>query len=182
MRIIAGDAKGRRLKSFNGLEIRPTYDRVRETLFNILGSRVEGVPFLDLFAGTGNVGLEALSRGASPVVFIESCLKAIHLIEANLAICSFSPDRYRILVQDVFQALPYLSWRGDRFYTIFLDPPYHTQLAAQALAKCGQMDIVASGGMVVAQHDKRDDLEREYGYLKLFRTKKIGDTALSFYK
>lgn len=182
MRIIGGYVKGRKLKSFRGMEIRPTYDRIRETLFNILGLRIEGSAFLDLFAGTGNVGLEALSRGASPVVFIDSSQKAVNLIKANIAICDFPQDRYRILHQNVFQALPFLLRAGMQFHFIFADPPYQTGLAQHTLEEYGKVDILKEEGIVIIQHHKKEPLASRYGILELSRTKETGDTVLSFYQ
>lgn len=168
--------------AFKGIKIRPTYDRVRETLFNILGSSIEGSVFLDLYAGTGNVGLEALSRGANLVVFVDSSAKATDLIRANLAICSFQHERFSLLRQNVFQALTYLKQAEMAFNFIFADPPYQTGLALQTLQECSRVDVLKAESLLVVQHHRKESSGLEHGRLKLIRTKEIGDTVLSFFQ
>jgi len=180
MRIISGTARGRRLRAVRGRETRPTSDRVKETLFNILGDRVVDASFLDLFAGSGDVGIEALSRGAERAVFVESSRRAAQVIRENLASCGISSG-YLVLCKTVASALTLLEGRGERFDLIFLDPPYASTLAAETLEKISQGTLLRPGGLVVAEHHHKTLLADEYGWLRRIRRKLIGETALSFY-
>src|SRR4030095_7866962 len=114
MRIIAGIYKGRRLRTLSGHQLRPTSDRLRETLFNVLQSRIQGASFLDVFAGSGAIGIEALSRGAKIAVFIESARRAVPILEENLAQCGIE-DNARVIARDAIAALKFLASSGDRF-------------------------------------------------------------------
>lgn len=179
LRIIAGKAKGRRLKVPRGWEGRPTSDRVKEALFNILGPLVLNASFLDLFAGTGNVGIEALSRGASRAVFVENNRQAVKAIQENLQKAGFY-GQAEVLAVDVLAAVKQL--KEQNFEIIFLDPPYSQGLEVlvlQALVNCG---LVKKGNLVVVESNKRQELPSQVGYLKLSRRHKIGDTVLAFYR
>jgi 16S rRNA (guanine(966)-N(2))-methyltransferase RsmD len=181
MRIIAGEAKGRRLRSLKGQALRPTSDRVRETLFAILGERVTGARFLDLFAGAGAVGLEALSRGASEAVFVESHRAAARVIEENAALCGFAA-RARVLVMPVGRALPRLARAGERFEIIFLDPPYGSGEAAATLERMARRPgLVAAGGLVICQRSRSQEMPERAGALTRMRQERFGETMLDFY-
>ena len=175
MRIVAGEFKGRRLKSPTWDGLRPTSDRLRETLFNILGNAVNGARVLDGYAGTGAVGIEALSRGAAEVTFVERDRRAIALIEANLAgltACA-APGR-DVIIRTGFGALD-----GPAFDVIFLDPPYAPGAAEEALdAAAG---LLAPGGRLVVEHAARHAAPAAHGSVRRLRTVKAGDSALSFY-
>lgn len=186
MRIIAGTYRSRILKSLKGLALRPTSDRLRETLFNVLGPHVSGARFLDLFAGTGAIGIEALSRGATEVVFIENHLPAAALIRKNLdslGICS----GFTVLAVDALRGLAMLASRKKQaepgFDDIFLDPPYAAaEEYARVLEFLGSTDLLAPGGIVVAEHRRSFDLPEEAGALRRVRILRQGDAALSFYR
>jgi len=181
MRIIAGRLRGRRLKGPRGLELRPTGDRLKETLFDILGPAIEGTVVLDVFAGTGSVGLEALSRGAREVVFIESNQEAARLIRQNLAICGISSG-FRLVNQDAFPALRLLG-RGDFSADIvFLDPPYEFEPYGDLLDIIFRRGIAGeSSRCIVEHHSKAAIPEAGPGYERT-RVVRQSDKCLSFYE
>jgi 16S rRNA (guanine(966)-N(2))-methyltransferase RsmD len=180
VRVIAGIARGRKLKGFRGWDIRPTPDQVKEALFNILGARIAGSHFLDLCAGTGAIGLEALSRGAQRVIWVEYKQKACQLIEENRQRCGFTTQG--ILMRcDVLRAIPLLEKAGERFDFIFLDPPYRSPLAEQILQKLATSHLLAPAGLVIAEHSEYTTLASQYGALKQGRQKVFGQVTLSFY-
>jgi 16S rRNA (guanine966-N2)-methyltransferase len=180
MRIIAGKFRGRKLRSPGSADIRPTSDRLRETLFDIVGPRAHASVLLDIFAGTGAVGLEALSRGAQEVVFIEQNKDACRLIHQNLKLCDVKAG-YRLLEQDAFKALRFLGRQNFVADVIFADPPYRWQPYADLL------DVIFGGGLarkdssVIFEHHRKADLpEAGKGYRHL-RVVRQGDHCLSFY-
>lgn len=189
MRIIAGKAKGRVLVAPKAKILRPTTDRVKESLFNILP--VEGHRFLDLFAGAGGVGLEAASRGASGVVFVESNRACAQAIRANIERCGFlnmpvgKPDEGGVGDIEVIEcpaerALRLLGHRGERFDVVFADPPYGGGAVDASLRLVRSLGLLARGGRVVVQHSVRDELPaRREGY-RVEDSRRYGDTALSF--
>ncbi len=186
MRIIAGKFRSRPLASMPGMDIRPTSDRLRETLFNVLcaGNRdaLAELTFLDLFAGTGAVGIEALSRGAGSVVFVESSANAVVLIMENIKSLGVS-EGYSVLRSDVTAALRKLGNAGTAADVVFLDPPYAGQALYQGtLEALAQWSGVNSKSLVIAEHDKRFDPGERVGALQRYRTLKQGDAALSFYR
>ncbi len=181
MRVIGGSAKGRRLATLRTRALRPTPDRVREALFNILGDRISDARMLDLFAGSGAVGLEALSRGASAVVFVEAHEPACRLIEKNLLLCGLD-ERATVWRTDALQALRLLKAEGARFDLIFLDPPYQGPLVEEALGELGDGVLLAPEAQVVAEHFFKRTLPRQFGRLSCTRVARFGDVALSFYR
>lgn len=171
MRVITGSARGRVLKELQGMETRPTTGKVKESLFSIIQFDIEGRRVLDLFAGTGQLGIEALSRGAAECVFIDRRPDAVRLIQENLALCRLA-DRARVRQGD---ALPYLR-SGEKFDLIFLDPPYASGLLEQALEEIARFDICRRHGIIVAESaaDKvlpplsaPYEVHREYRYGKI---------------
>jgi 16S rRNA (guanine966-N2)-methyltransferase len=182
MRIIAGTFRSRHLKPLKKLRIRPTSDMLRETLFNILGPGVRGARFLDLFAGTGAVGIEALSRGASDIVWVESHRAAAQLIRENLALLGIEHGA-RLLTLDAVGALARLeSERGAPFDFIFLDPPYASERDYHSVL-CGleKSSLLGDSSVLIAEHRKTFQLPATLGRLRQFRSLKQGDAALSFY-
>jgi 16S rRNA (guanine(966)-N(2))-methyltransferase RsmD len=186
MRVIAGKYRGRALRSLRGVDIRPTSDRLRETLFNVLTAgnpaALEGSVWLDLFAGTGAVGIEALSRGAAQVYFVETSAPAARLIEQNLQSLGIS-DGYRILRDDLSGAI----WRLQREHVVgdvvFLDPPYRMRQAyEETLTALADSPLVWAMSLVIAEHDKKSDLIDEFGSLRRIRRLAQGNAALSFYR
>lgn len=180
MRVIAGIAKGKKLKAPKG-NIRPLSDQVKEALFNILQRKVAGSYFLDLFAGTGSVGIEALSRGAKLSFFVEFNKKHVQVIRENLSNCGFQ-DRSEVYALDVLRALKILKRKGAKFDIIFLGAPYDSPLLEKALLDLGGAELLNESGLVIAEHRKQHLLQEEYGKLKNFRVTKYGETVLTFYE
>jgi 16S rRNA (guanine(966)-N(2))-methyltransferase RsmD len=185
VRVIAGQFRSRSLRSLRGLDIRPTSDRLRETLFNVLTAgnpdALTGSTWLDLFAGTGAVGIEALSRGAAMVHFVESSKDAAELIAGNLATLGLKTG-FEILRQEVSRALQALERQKLRPDFIFLDPPYKLRNAyGESLDWLGKSEL-GTRALVVVEHEKKFDPGEEFGALRRFRVLRQGDAALSFYR
>lgn len=180
MKVIAGLAKGRRLKSLRGLLVRPTPAILREAIFNIIGDSICGSSFLDLFAGTGGVGIEAISRGASFVLFVEKEGRACSAIKENLRLCGFQSG-YQIICRDAKLALRYIVKKSMSFDIAFLDPPYGTDLAHQTMAQPELARALKLESLILVQHSLKKSLENKYGEFALVIVKKFGDTALSVY-
>ena len=172
MRVIAGEFRSRRLKSIPGAATRPTTDRLRETLFDILGPRIEGATFLDAYAGTGAVGMEALSRGAAHAVFLERHRKALEAIRQSLASLGVE-RRATVVAGPVLVTLP--KYSAD---IVFLDPPYDLEREYGAV-----LEVLGENppAIVVVQHSVRQSLGDVYGVLRRIRIVKQGDNELSFY-
>ena len=186
MRVIAGKYRSRQLRSLQGLELRPTADRLRETLFNVLTAgnptALEGTVWIDLYAGTGAVGIEAVSRGASMVYFAESAVRAAELIRRNLASLGIGTG-FQILKQDSLRALRALESGGAAPDFVFLDPPYEMKDAYdQALSSLAASPLLKPETIVIAEHPKRFDPGEKFGSLHRYRMLAQGDAALSFYR
>lgn len=181
MRIIAGSAKKRVLSVPRGWTGRPTADRVKESLFNILGQAVVNSRFLDIFAGTGNVGIEALSRGASRCVFIEQDARAVSGINKNLEITGFK-DQSLIVKNSALGGIIALAAGKEKFNIIFLDPPYGYGHEVAVVGKLSGCDLLEPDGLVIAESGKREELPGQIGNLCMFRQEKYGDTMLSFFR
>jgi 16S rRNA (guanine(966)-N(2))-methyltransferase RsmD len=180
MRVISGKYRGRRLKGPDGTEVRPTGDRLKETLFNILGARVDGAVVLDVFGGTGAIGIEALSRGAREVVFIESTAEGHRLIRRNLDLCEVKSG-YQILHQDVFTALRSLARQGFRANIVFLDPPYTWKLYGDLIDIIFKKGLLSHPSQVVIEHHRKADLPESGDGYRRFRVVRQGDHCLTFY-
>lgn len=181
MRVIAGRLKGRRLASVPGTDTRPTTDRVKEALFNIIGPYFSGGWGLDLYAGTGALGIEGLSRGLERVVFVDASPRAVRVIRTNLEALGLTAqaDVYKA---DVRRALADLGRRGLRFDVLFLDPPYAHQHIAEDLSEAALRGIVRHGAVAVAEHSRTVELPaRIEGFVKV-KTSTYGDTALSVFR
>jgi len=157
MRIITGKARGRRLREPKNMDIRPTTEMVKESIFNIVQFEIEGRRVLDLFAGTGQLGLEALSRGAASCVFVDESREAVALVQENLARCKLGGGT--VVAGD---ALAYLR-RGGTFDLIFLDPPYGSDLAEKALGLIKEFDILSEGGIIVCETRRDRPLPNQFG-------------------
>jgi 16S rRNA (guanine(966)-N(2))-methyltransferase RsmD len=184
MRIIAGEYRSRALRSTPGTDLRPTSDRLRETLFDVLtaGRSLDGSVWLDLFAGTGAVGIEALSRGARQVYFVESDEKHGRLIRENLAALKITAG-YEVLEREVARALPLLEATGVVCDFCFLDPPYRLRGSYErTLGFLSQSRLLQPSSIVVAEHEKRFDPGERFGALVRYRKLEQGDAELSFYK
>lgn len=182
MRVIAGKYRSRRLNGPGLLRMRPTSDRLRETLFNVLGPAVEESLFVDIFAGTGAVGIEALSRGAREAIFIESHAPSARLIRQNLASLEIAGGA-SVIESDAMEALKKLTMRHILADFLFLDPPYSkTGDLLHALEYLDGSRIVAPHGIVIAEHDARTDLPDRLDRLERSRLIEQGDASLSFYR
>jgi 16S rRNA (guanine966-N2)-methyltransferase len=186
MRVIAGKFRSRPLQSLRGVDLRPTADRLRETLFNVLCagnmSALEGKVWLDLCAGTGAVGIEAVSRGASRVYFVESSTGAAGLIQRNLGSLGVETG-FEVLRNEVVRALRQLEAKNVTSDFIFLDPPYHLEkIYGQVLQLLSQSPLVRPETVVIAEHDKRFDPGDSFAPLLHYRKLEQGDTVLSFYR
>lgn len=179
MRIISGTSKGKRLATPKGQALRPTSDRVKESIFNILGEVVEGKAVLDLFAGTGNLGIEALSRGAQRVLFVERGREATRLIKSNLSQCGMA-NISEIIPKDVIRAIGILHQRGETFDLILMDPPYKRGLIKKTLWKLQSHRIYHGDSILIIEHDRREPLPTDLDGWYLIRQRKIGDTLISF--
>jgi 16S rRNA (guanine(966)-N(2))-methyltransferase RsmD len=186
MRIIAGTFRSRRLKSLPGTGIRPTSDRLRETLFNVLSpgtATLNQKVFFDLYAGTGAVGIEALSRGAAKVYFIESSKQASDLILENLHSLEIPPSSFDVLRSEVAPALRRLQGSSIPADIVFMDPPYRMESAySETLEALASSQLLRPGAVVIAEHLKKFEPPSQTGVLKQFRTLKQGDAALTFWR
>ena len=181
LRIIAGKYKGLRLDTLRGRRLRPTADRVREAIFNILGYDLSELWVLDLFAGTGAMGLEALSRGAGFVVMVEQHPAAIRLIGRNLAACG-NPEHVRVYKLDLRRGLKGLRKQDYSFDLVFLDPPYGRGLSQRCLDQLGTGKLLNTAATVVSEHAVEENLTSTYGCLHLQTMRIYGTTGVSFYK
>lgn len=182
MRVIAGEYRSRKLAVPAGEGTRPTSDRLRETLFNVVAAGVPDSVWLDLFAGSGAVGIEALSRGARMVYFAENNARASKAIRANLKTLSIT-DGYELHERDVMQAIRMLDAAAVVSDFCFLDPPYADRAAyEQALGYLSQSRLISPNSIVIAEHDKHFDLLDHYGALARHRRLQQGDAVLSFYR
>ncbi|MGE5582623.1 MAG: 16S rRNA (guanine(966)-N(2))-methyltransferase RsmD [Bacillota bacterium] len=179
MRVIAGKYKGRNLKGPKHEGLRPTADRVKEALFNIIGARINGSRFLDLFAGSGGIGIEALSRGADLVVFNDANSSSIKLLRENLTIID-PEDRYRLFQLPAERALEILNKEGDSFDLIFLDPPFQAGLVPKTLAAIAIKKLLKEDGILIVEHPTQVRIENPE--FTEFLSRKYGDIHLTFLK
>ena len=176
MRVITGTARGVRLKTPEGLDTRPTAERVKEALFSAIQFEIEGRRVLDLFAGSGQLGIEALSRGADSAVFVEQRKDALQAVRENLETCGLS-DRARVVSGD---AMSYLK-SGEKFDLIFLDPPYASGLLEQALEDIARFDICRRHGIIVAESAADKTLPPLGGPYSIYREYRYGKIKLTVY-
>ena len=186
MRIIAGTFRSRQLKSLKGMAMRPTSDKLRETLFNVIGEMVVGARFVDLFAGTGAVGIEALSRGAHEAIFVEKHPPAAALIKKNLESLKIRKDAC-VLKSDALQALKQIAQEpvaeSARIDILFLDPPYaEKEQYGNVLSFLGGANLLAENAVVIAEHQRSLDLPETFGKLERVRVLRQGDAALTFFR
>jgi 16S rRNA (guanine966-N2)-methyltransferase len=180
VRVIGGSERGRRLRAPRGQRTRPTADRMRVTLFDILGPSVGGARVLDLFAGTGAVGIEALSRGAARAVFVERDRDALRVLRANLAALGLGREAARVVAGDALALLPTLAASEAPFDLVFLDPPYAGGWATRALAALPGSRLLRPGARVVVQHAVRAPVPVPAGLAAAREPRRFGDTALTF--
>ena len=184
MRIISGSARGRRLLSPKNSLIRPTADRVKESLFNILNGLIacyDSCRALDIFAGTGNLGLEALSRGAAEAIFIDSHKDSVSLVLKNLRMLGFA-DRGRVIERDAIPALRSLEKREAPFQLVFIDPPYRQGLAERVLEYLSASTLVDENSLVITEISSGELLPPAFASLTQFDRRVYGDTAIVFFR
>jgi len=179
MRIITGSAKGAKLKAPSGLDTRPTADRVKESVFNILSDIVVDARVLDIFAGTGNLGLEALSRGAKSAVFVDNSHDSVAIIKENAQHTKLA-DHVEICKNDVLRALDRFVQTGRCFDLLFCDPPYSRGFVQAVLDKLDKHPIMALDGVIVIEHSRHEQIADEWEHLQLKRTERYGATLISF--
>lgn len=177
MQILTGRYKGKVFKVPRG--IRPTPHIIRKAIFDVLGD-IRDVYFLELFAGSGAIGLEALSKGAKEVVFVENDKNAVKIIRENLRLLGVS--KQKVMEADVLRAIKYLSKQTEKFEVIFADPPYYKELAKKTLKNLFLYDILAPKGFIIIQHYIKDSLPDRLGDLILLRQKRYGQNLVSFYQ
>ena len=178
MRVITGSARGVRLKTPEGLDTRPTTERVKEALFSAIQFEIEGRRVLDLFAGSGQLGIEALSRGAERAVFVDAGKNAAALVKENLRRSKLT-DKAQVVQTDY---LSYLSRCREKFGLIFLDPPYAEKFLENALEKIVEFDILSSGGIIVAERPEGKELPQEFEGYTRSRDYRYGITLITLYR
>lgn len=178
MRVIAGKSKGHNLKSISGTEVRPTIDRVKEALFNILGPEIIDIDFLDLYAGFGGLGIEALSRGAASSTFIDNSARQIGIIEENLKLTDLK-QQAEVIQGDVLTQLGRFTPKS--FDIIVMDPPYQADLLEPTIEQIMKYDLLKEAGIISVEHHKQDTITIEFDNLKLIRERNYGNTCLSLY-
>jgi 16S rRNA (guanine966-N2)-methyltransferase len=181
MRVISGSAKGRRLVAPKGGAVRPTAGKVKESLFNILPRDFSGMRVLDLFAGSGNISIEALSRGAAEAVLVDASARSAAVIRENLRRLDLA-ERSQVWVLAAPRALRTLGQQAQVFDLIFIDPPYEQRLVGATLELIAKNNLLAVNGTVVAEHSRREPVNSEYGPLILNDQRRYGDTLLTFFK
>ncbi len=179
MRIITGSAKGTKLKPPKGLSTRPTGDRVKESLFNILGFQLNETRVLDLFAGTGNLGLEALSRGAHSALFVDQDMQSINLIKENAQLTKLV-EKTQIYKGEVLRTIDGLANTMQKFDLIFCDPPYNKGLVNRVLDKLDTTRILSDEGIIIMEHSRHELVADQWKHLHCFRRERYGETTLSF--
>ncbi len=177
MRVITGTARGRRLKELQGMETRPTTDKVKESIFSIIQFDIEGRRVLDLFAGTGQLGIETLSRGAESATFVDCRRDAVKLVGENLKLCDLS-ESARVVCGD---SLSFLASTREKFDIVFLDPPYGTGLLEKALEKLVEFDILRQHGIIVCESGVEQELPEVTEPYFLYRTYRYGKIKLTIY-
>jgi 16S rRNA (guanine(966)-N(2))-methyltransferase RsmD len=180
MRVVAGNYRGRKLKAMDGDNTRPTTDKVKGAMFNMIGPYFDGGVALDLFAGSGGLGIEAVSRGMDKAVLVERNFKAMAIIKENVAMTK-EPEKFVLKKMDANAALPKLADVGYKFNAVFLDPPYAKQEIEAQIEKMIELDILAEDVVIVAETDKQIELAEEIGSLIQHRRNVSGITAVSLY-
>lgn len=180
MRVISGTAKGFKLKAPAGLETRPTTDRIKESLFNIIASEIYEINFLDLFSGSGSIGIEALSRGAEKAVFVDNSNESINIIKHNLEFTKLN-NKSIIIKSDVYSAINRLNRDNIKFDIIFMDPPYKEKLIYNTLKTIYENNILKNEGFIIAEQSSKDEIPC-IDYFDVFKVKEYKTTKMLFFK
>lgn len=178
MRVISGSARGRKLKAPEGLTTRPTTDRIKESLFNIIAADLYECRFLDLFSGSGSMGIEAISRGAKKAVFVDNNRNSVAVINENIKATRFE-ERAEVMNCDISNAIARLGCLGEKFDIIFMDPPYNKGLVESALTYIVKANILADDGYIIAEQSQEDKIPEVMG-LEVFRVKDYKITKMTF--
>lgn len=181
MRIIAGTAKGKKIESIEGLETRPTLDRVKEAMFGSIQFELADSEVLDIFGGSGALSLEAVSRGARFAVVNDRNIACVKMIEKNVNACGFS-DRFRICNEDYSVLIKKLASSGKKFDFVFIDAPYAEESGQDAMQKCFRNEIVSEGGSVILEHARGNIPSPEEGIARVVKTKDYGKCSFSVFK
>lgn len=181
MRIIGGEYRSRLISMPKGVEIRPTQDKVRESIFNILQD-LNNKTVLELFAGSGAFGIEAISRGASYVTFVDNNSRCVETIRENLDSLDIINAKYDIIKANALSVLPRLEKTGEKFDIAFLDPPYYKGLAKKCLINIDSYDILSRIGLVVVEHFRKDELPVDLRTLIVEKERRYGDTVITLYR
>ena len=181
MRIIGGEYKSRSIAMPRGVEMRPTQDKVREALFNILGD-IAGKKVLELFAGSGAFGIEAISRGAASATFVDNNFRCVQTIKSNLGSLGVPDSRYNIMRADALKFPAKVAEACEKYDIIFLDPPYYRDMAKKCLINLDSCDILTQAGFVVAEHFRKDNLIFDMKRLVLEKERRYGDTVISIFR
>lgn len=181
MRVISGKVRGLKLNTPKNNDVRPTTDRVKESLFNIINSYMIQSNVLDLFSGTGSLGIECLSRGANKCVFVDLSKDSINIIKSNIKKARFENESV-VLNLDFKNAIDKLKIQNEEFDVIFMDPPYYKDMFIEALEKVDNAGLLKEEGIIVVEHDTKHDFPDNIGRLEKIRNKKYGSTTLTFYK
>jgi 16S rRNA (guanine(966)-N(2))-methyltransferase RsmD len=178
MRVIGGSAKGQKLKTIKNYKIRPTSSKVKEALFDILGNRIENRIGLDLFAGSGCLGIEAISRGASKITFIEKDKGGFYILRENLIRCGFKNHVYNIINTSVDRGINLLSRKNEKFSLVFLDPPYMQGLSEKTINLLISKDIIEEGAIIAVEHFYQEKLP-SFKIIKTIKTRIYGETQIT---
>lgn len=181
LRVISGKIRGLKLDTPKNQDVRPTTDRVKESLFNIINPYIRQSNILDLFAGTGSLGIECLSRGAKNCVFVDKSRDSINIVRSNVKKARVENES-TILNIDFKGALKRLSVQNQKFDVIFMDPPYYENMFIDCLKNIDELNLLCEDGIIVVEHDTKDLFEDKVGRLEKTRDKKYGNTTLTFYK
>ena len=180
IKVTGGTGRGRKLRGPRGLKFRPTTGRVKEFIFSYLGDFILEAKVLDLFSGTGSLGIEALSRGAKEVVFVERSVDHIRILKRNILTCGFSGGN-RIIKGDAFSVIPHLSRDQETFDLVFADPPFTDNLRSRIVETSGAYSILAPDGLLFIEHEQHDECHQS-APLQLIKTRKFGHCVVSIYE
>lgn len=180
MRIIGGQLKGKRILVPSGFRVRPPLAKIREAIFQILPKDWEGKRVLDLYAGCGSFGLEALSRGAEYVVFVEKGGFVLNVLRKNIDSCRYR-EKASILMLNVLKAIPYLGSREERFDVVFVDPPFERNLASETMELLDENKLIRDNGWVILRHSIKETVNVSYGEISLFDQRRYGRSLVSFF-
>jgi 16S rRNA (guanine966-N2)-methyltransferase len=181
MRIIAGIAKGRNILSPVGMGTRPTLDRIKESMFSIIQNRVYGAKVFDVFAGTGSLGLEAVSRGAEECYLVDKGTETFSFLTQNVANLKFN-DKCHCLNMDSYKAIEDLGSKGLVFDIIFIDPPYMKDMIPMAIEKIEKLKLLKNDGIIVTKIDTSEEICTGFGEIYLYDSRKYGNTTVCFYE